>query len=345
MAGEPWNDLPILERQRGSQGAPWDELTAPDHSTRVRSPRAVTAQEYRERYRYPQRVAAQARSHARGIPILGNFIDRTQATRDYESAHPYRSGTGQFLAGGLAFGPASFATHRAAAGAGNVIRSLWGGDSMRRSPGLIGDMTSQGLLGAGAGLADRQTSEVPIRDAQELATVAGIHGGTGAFGPLAGRVIGPSGVGRLDSVRDQHGRMVLRPTPENMRMMQRLSDRLGPEEYGTARTLPELERMIHGERGRMLAEGTEGSIARFVVPAAAAGIGHRMSGDMSGALFGYAGAEAGRQLLSRGANTGPGRWWLGRQMTPENAAVMRAMLLQSPSLLETIDNPTTLTGR
>lgn len=377
MARNPWemdgNSVMDLREPKPTLGQnPWDmpsgPQTAVERARQIRE-RPISDEEFARRYSYPERVVGRAASIAGQIPIIGNFVPQTPAARDFARSSPTRNTVGGFVAAGNAIAPVSGAVRRGANVAQNMIRKLIGSTPITRapraSPHLVMDTASQAGLGASINLADRATSDNPIQSNEEGVITGGIGAASGAFGPLASRVRAPSGTGR--PLRMGPGpNYRLYHTPEAMDL---LNDRFAGLE-GQVRFIDLLNRarsrtnqfpvgggrnpefrevaldMLNAERGRGLSEATTNNVFRYGIPAISAGIGAH-TGGLPGMFYGGIAGEAAQQAFSRFARSPRGVRYLGRQMSPENAALINALSIASGNQLINGNEPQipTLTGR
>jgi hypothetical protein len=269
---------------------------------------------------------------AQGVPLLGNFVPRTEAARDYERTYPHASTIGQLLVGTAPYALAARGVQRGVAGLQNMLNV--GGRSNRIYPGLFSDTVSQGLLGGGTSLADRELATYldlagPSNSTERI--IRGLSGGIlGSFGPLSGRVFAPSGPGRtlrLDS----------RGMPTDPKAAREIMFELGPSRVaeiyrnlspgltGRARDR-EFAELLNYQRRVMAGRTTSRAYNRYMPAAVGALTGHLISGGslpgmMAGGLLGQIGYNAARTL----ARTRGGRRWLSTRMHPNLQAELNAL--------------------
>lgn len=334
----PWEPPDNITENAGTRRNPWEPpVDARDSSA---TGRVETAPERTERldleHQYQgmgpgRRFRAGVSNMLSGVPILGNytgnFISNAEDIDVARRARPGLSGVERMTAGTAAYMPAS----RAAQLGGVSLRNLI---TRNRNPnlGLAGELTTQGTLGASVALADR-----PPRSSEE-AVINGILGfGTGAIGPLGGRLLGPSGVGNriaIDPVRrtfnDPRAYRLLRHMPHSTyNRIMRIPDGATFER--------EMLRELNRIRGRQLARTTGRYIDERIPGILGAGLGYHTGGAL-GAALGYTAGESGRRLISAATRSRPGQWYLGRQITPNMAALLSSI---GPTYFSNIDdNPT-----
>lgn len=348
MAREPWEFFADIESIGSGARNPWEFFTRdPRHESATG--RVETAPERVEREgleRQYQEMGPMRRARAgisnmlSGIPVIRNIpgISGLSTPEDIDISRRARPGLSfaeRMTAGTAAYAPVS----RAAQLGGVTLRNAL---TRNTNPnlGLLGELTTQGTLGAGVALADR-----PPRNSQEAVISALLGFGSGAAGPLSSRLLGPSGTGNRLSYDRRTG--TVNDIPELRHLVQTLGasrvrrivqDAQMATQIDPAINFPrELIRRLNEARGALLSERTGGFITRVAPAAVGAAVGHGMGG-VPGAIYGAAMGEVGRGLVRGVTRTRTGQRYLGRTVSPNMASLLHSV---GPTyFMNYEDNPT-----
>lgn len=159
-----------------------DQIEIPEDFTDEQIAAALKAHpEYREHgSAVRQRTLGFANSMAKGVPILGNLVNKYENSQhapysqELERDYPKTAWAGR-VAGGMA--------SSAPIAAGVAANTL---------PGLVRNTLAQGGTFAGLGAADKIAEKGPNATVPQVATATTLNGLGGMFGPLLGKVISPA---------------------------------------------------------------------------------------------------------------------------------------------------------
>lgn len=299
-------------------------LNGPNASTTYGTrPRQLSLGEMLNRFGALGTVQGFARNSARGIPVIGNFINESNASQEARNSFPILAGAGQLAAAtGLTAAPYSMAAH-------GTVRGL---NAIGSNPNnFLAHLFAQAGTGAGINASDAYTSNNP---SNESAVISGGLGALGAgAGTVAARAFFPSGVGRRN-IRDR-GELIdnLHFQPSGTRAM--ANEVLNP---GTNNGfLPQflsrdpnrlrafLERLPE-IRGQELSHNTMNGAATSWIPRLVGGAaGHYTTGDLTGLMAGAAAGEISRAAVRRISNTTRGRRYMGGQLSPEILSIINSL--------------------
>lgn len=243
----------------------------------------------------PRNLATAARIAGRGIPVVGNFINETDDTREMRRMEPTASTIAEVGTGIAATYPMM--------AAGPV------GSTLLRQLGIAG------AKGAGLNLADAETSANAPKDLSER-TIRGAMGMLGGVGGTAlNRVISPAGIVPRSNL------------PQPIVPPNRI---LPPQLAGINRTpVPTVNNQNVPQNASGVSDVLSSTLGNMTMGAAA---GHLMSGDLQGALYGAAAGAAGRKAINKYSQTGFGRGHLGLKISPNEAAILNSLGAYAPTM-------------
>ena len=323
----PW------EIYRDAQGARDESLTGRDETATERTTREDVERQY-QGMGARRRFTAGLSNMYTALPFIGSRLPSLSTPEDMDiarRARPNLSAAERGVGNVSGYMPLSRGAQIAGVGIRNAASrglSRFTGGAPTRNPnlGLMGDITTQGTLGAGVSLADR-----PPRDAQE-AVIGGLLGfGSGAVGPLGTRLFAPSGTGnrlvynnRTGAINDPREMQHIIDTIGMPRFRALVNDAQIASQINGTRIQTEVIRLLNRERGNQLADRASGFVTQFAPAAVGAAAGHAMGG-LPGMLYGAAAGEVGRGL-ARGLTSGPGgRAYLGHRVTPNMASLLNSV--------------------
>jgi hypothetical protein len=285
-------------------------------------PRQLSLNEMLQRFGVLGTAQGFARNSARGIPVLGNFIEGTNASQEARNSFPVIAGAGQLTAAtGLTALPFSHVARGTAAG----LHAIGGNPN-----NFLAHLFAQGATGAGINAADVYTSDSPSNASAAISGALGA-GGAGA-GTILSRAIAPSGIGRNRPRNREELTENLHFQPPGTRDLAR--EVLNP---GTIDDVPQflardpnqlrmfLERLPE-IRGQELSRNVmDGNAASWIPRLVGGAVGHYSTGDLTGLMAGMATGEVTRAIARRVANTDRGRRYLGHQLSPEILAIINSL--------------------